>query len=233
MLVALFPIKAKSERIKNKNFKLFCGKPLYRWMLDKLVNNSKIDKIIVNTDSNFLCKNKEHFNKKIFIRKRSKSLIGHSISMNEIIKNDIIFVTNNLFQDKKIDFLMTHATNPLISNITINKAYNLFIKKEKKIDSLFSVNMYRSRFYDDLARPLNHNPKKLIQTQFLKSIYEENSCMYFFTKKSFENSNTRIGKKPFMFVSPLEESIDIDDISNWNFAKKIMINNLKFKKKFL
>ena len=50
-IVALLPMKANSERVIGKNFKSFCGKPLYRWMLDTLISVEAIDKIVINTDA--------------------------------------------------------------------------------------------------------------------------------------------------------------------------------------
>ena len=35
-IVAIVPIKLKSKRLKNKNFKKINGKPLYKYLLDKL-----------------------------------------------------------------------------------------------------------------------------------------------------------------------------------------------------
>ena len=59
---ALIPIKNKSERIKNKNFKKFYYKPLFLWILEKLEKINKIDQIIINTDApkkvNFFLKKK-------------------------------------------------------------------------------------------------------------------------------------------------------------------------------
>ena len=54
--VALFPMKANSERVKGKNFKIFCGKPLFRWVLDNLLLESRIEKIIINTDARSILK---------------------------------------------------------------------------------------------------------------------------------------------------------------------------------
>lgn len=225
MLIAIFPLKEKSQRIKNKNFKVFCGKPLYRWMLDKLIKNKNINKIIINTDSKIILGLKNIIHKKIIVRKREKSLIGHDISMNKIIKSDIDYANRHFKDVNKAIFLMTHSTNPLISNETINKCYKKFMKYKNKIDSLFSVNTYRSRFYDHNIKPINHNPKKLIQTQLLKEIHEENSCIYLFTKKSFLKNNARIGIKPMVFKTPIEESIDIDEQSSWDFATNLMNKN--------
>ena len=37
-IVALLPMKANSERVKGKNFRLFNGKPLFQWVLDTLLS---------------------------------------------------------------------------------------------------------------------------------------------------------------------------------------------------
>ena len=44
------------------------------------------------------------------------------------------------------------------------------------------------------GKPYNHDPNKLIRTQDLEPLYEENSGFYIFTKNSFKNANNkRIG----------------------------------------
>ena len=222
MLVALFPLKEKSVRIKHKNFRNFCGKPLYKWMLDRLILNKNIKKIIINTDSNFIIK-KNFKSKKIIIIEREKCLRGHDISMNKIIQSDINFLIKNYKKKfKKINILMTHATNPLITNRTINLSYKYYKRViKKKYDSLFSVNCYQTRFYRDNMKAINHNPNKLIKTQDLSKIYEENSCLYYFSIRSFLKKKNRIGLRPYFYTTPFEESIDIDDQKSWNLAKKI------------
>ena len=49
----------------------------------------------------------------------------------------------------------------------------------------FTVNAIQTRFYTKNGKPINHNPKKLIPTQELDKIYEENSNLYIFSKESF------------------------------------------------
>ena len=51
MITALLPMKANSERVPNKNFKLIGGKPLYYWILENLIALEVIDKVIINTDA--------------------------------------------------------------------------------------------------------------------------------------------------------------------------------------
>ena len=49
-IVAIVPIKLKSKRLKNKNFKKINGKPLYQYLLDKL-KFTNFDEIYVDSNS--------------------------------------------------------------------------------------------------------------------------------------------------------------------------------------
>ena len=50
-VVALLPMKAHSERVKGKNFRLLAGKPLFRWILDTLLSLDEVDLVAINTDA--------------------------------------------------------------------------------------------------------------------------------------------------------------------------------------
>ena len=50
-VVALIPIKEHSERVKNKNFRDFSGKPLYHHILLALEETFAVDEIVIDTDS--------------------------------------------------------------------------------------------------------------------------------------------------------------------------------------
>ena len=78
-------------------------------------------------------------------------------------------------------------------------------------DSLFSVTKVKKRYWDQLTRPINHNQNILLRTQDLPPIYEENSCIYIFTREVLEKKHTRIGDRPLMFPIPAREAQDIDD----------------------
>ena len=70
-VVALLPMKANSERVKGKNFRLFAGKPLFRWILDTLLTVHEIDKIVINTDARYILEeNGLTESEKVMIRSR-------------------------------------------------------------------------------------------------------------------------------------------------------------------
>lgn len=217
-VVALLPMKANSERIPNKNFKNLNGKPLFRWVLDSLLEIDIIDLIVINTDARQILEKHNVFDtERILIRDRPKEICGDFVSMNKIIQDDI----TNIEADT---YLMTHTTNPLLTKSTIIEAldrYKIFFKNGS-CDSLFSVDLIQTRFYREDSTPINHNPDKLLRTQDLEPWYEENSNIYIFNRSSFFAKKSRIGLNPALFVTPKMESLDIDNPEDWELSEALL-----------
>ena len=216
-LVALLPMKAHSARVKGKNFRLFAGKPLFRWILDSLLEIPEIEKVVINTDARgILAENGLVDTDRILIRDRKPEICGDFVSMNKVLADDVANVPSQLY-------LMTHTTNPLLSALSITRAL-LAYEKARALDgadSLFTVNKFQTRFYRQDGSAVNHDPNNLIRTQDLEPWFEENSNLYLFTAASFAATNARIGKKPVMFETPRRESADIDDQEGWEIAQML------------
>lgn len=213
-IVALLPIKANSTRVPGKNFKDFCGKPLFQWILDSLLAVEEIDQIVINTDAKeILIKNGLIESEKVMIRQRKANICGDEVSMNTVLADDV----ENIEADV---YLMTHTTNPLLSTDTIKRALAQYEAEllSGKADSLFTVNKIQTRFYTQSCQPINHDPNNLIPTQNLEPWYEENSNLYIFNRDSFASTKARIGMQPCMMVSPPMECSDIDTPDDWDKA---------------
>jgi CMP-N-acetylneuraminic acid synthetase len=213
-VVALLPMKANSTRVKGKNFKDFCGKPLFKWILDSLLAVDEIDLIVINTDARaILAENGLVDSDRILIRDRKTEICGDEVSMNMVLADDVDNIEADIY-------LMTHTTNPLLSAATIQRAITQY-KDElaaQKADSLFTVNRIQTRFYTESCKAINHDPDNLIPTQDLEPWYEENSNLYLFNQESFAKTNARIGARPSMMVSPAMECSDIDTPDDWDMA---------------
>jgi CMP-N-acetylneuraminic acid synthetase len=210
-------MKAHSARVKGKNFRLFAGKPLFRWILDSLLEIPEIEKVVINTDARgILAENGLVDTDRILIRDRKPEICGDFVSMNKVLADDVANVPSQLY-------LMTHTTNPLLSALTMTRAL-LTYEKARSLDgadSLFTVNKFQTRFYRQDGSAVNHDPNNLIRTQDLEPWFEENSNLYLFTAASFAATNARIGKKPVMFETPRRESADIDDQEGWEIAQML------------
>jgi CMP-N-acetylneuraminic acid synthetase len=207
-------MKANSERVRGKNFREFCGKPLFRWVLDTLLEIDEIEQVIINTDARqILADNGLTDSDRVMIRDRRPEICGDFVSMNLMIADDIANVDADVY-------LMTHTTNPLMSADTVRKALTAFREAHAagRADSLFTVDKMQTRFYRADGSPVNHDPNNLVRTQDLEPWFEENSNLYIFTRESFSATNARIGAKPMMYEGPYFESIDIDTPADWDFA---------------
>lgn len=212
---ALIPIKGHSERVPNKNFNNLGSKPLYQHILDTLLKIKYIKKIYIDTDVTEKIDRGKYNNLNII--ERPKKLRGDMVSVNSLIKYDLDFIdTDIIFQ--------THVTNPFLSKGTIEKCIKFFM--EKKLDSIFSVNMHHKRFWSADKKPVNHDPNQLIRSQDLTPLYEDNSCIYLFTKDFFYKYNMRMNEHSKMFVTNFFDSFDIDTKYDWRIAECLIKQSL-------
>jgi CMP-N-acetylneuraminic acid synthetase len=212
-VTALIPIKEHSERVKNKNFRPFNGKPLYHHILETFEKTYAVDAVIIDTDSYIVINEAPKIFPKVITFDRPVELRGDFVSVNKIIEYDIQKIKSDIY-------IQSHATNPLLKAETIALALKKYIEvEENDYDSLFSVNSFQSRFYKKNGEAINHNPEELLRTQDLEPVFEENSNFYIFTEESFKKKNRRIGLKPYMYEMSKIEAIDIDDEFSFKLAE--------------
>ncbi len=216
-LVALLPMKAHSARVSGKNFRMFAGKPLFRWILETLLEMDEVDLVVINTDAEaILAEHGIRTTDRVLIRQRQQAIRGDLVSMNRIIQDDLQAINSQIY-------LMTHVTNPLLTSATITEALQAYQSAVQigDADSLFTVNRIQTRFYRQDGSPVNHDPNQLLRTQDLEPWFEENSNLYIFSQRSFSATGARIGAKPLLFETPMRESLDIDDQQGWEFAELV------------
>jgi CMP-N-acetylneuraminic acid synthetase len=203
-IVALLPMRHSSERVPGKNYRLFSGRPLFYHILQSLLACSLISRVLIDTDSPIIMDEVSNNFPDVTLIKRPKHLCPGTVSMNDVLLYDISQVNADYY-------LQTHSTNPLLRTETIRKAIEYFLQNRSSYDSLFSVTRIHSRFWDGLTRAINHNPSILLRTQDLPAIFEENSCLYIFSKEVLERKFNRIGFRPLMFEIDRQEGMDIDE----------------------
>jgi CMP-N-acetylneuraminic acid synthetase len=213
--VALVPMKGHSERISGKNLRPLEGQPLCFWVLDVLSRLPGIERIVVDTDSGEIADRcREAFG--VVIHERPPELCGDLVPMNRIIAHDLARLESGEH------FLQTHATNPLLTVHTLQRALVAYAGRLDRYDSLFSVTRRASRFWDAHGRPVNHDPAELIRTQDLPPLFEENSCFYLFSRRSFLARGRRIGERPAMFELDPREAVDLDEPADWHLAEALL-----------
>ncbi len=211
-IAAIVPMRHSSERVPGKNYRDFAGKPLFFHIVESLLKSRLVTQVVIDTDSSLvieLCG--AHF-PDVIVLERPKHLRDGSIPMNDVLLNIINQVPADFY-------LQTHSTNPLLTTETIQSAIEKFYEIYPMHDSLFTVTRRQVRYWDALARPINHNQNILLRTQDLPPVFEENSCMYLFSKEIIQRKHNRIGDRPYLFEMPEMEAQDIDVELNFLVAE--------------
>jgi CMP-N-acetylneuraminic acid synthetase len=215
--VALVPMRHHSVRVPGKNYRPLAGKPLFHHILRTLLDVPELAEVMVDTDSTEVMAGlSEHF-PTVKTVTRPEHLRGDGVPMNEILIHD----TGAIEADY---YLQTHTTNPLLRAETISAAIQTFLDNIPEYDSLFGVTRLQTRLWDQLGRPINHNHNILLRTQDLPPVYEENSCLYIFTRENLLTRRNRLGDRPMMFEIPLIEAWDIDEELDFTVAETLFLH---------
>lgn len=203
-IIALVPMRHHSVRVPGKNYRPLAGKPLFHHILNTFQAVPEVEKVVVDTDSPVLMEGiSEHF-PDVQVIQRPERLRDDMVPTNEILIHDTGEVDADFY-------LQTHTTNPLLRPETISSAIQTFQKNFPEYDSLFGVTRLQTRLWDQLGRPINHNPDVLLRTQDLPPVFEDNSCIYIFSRELLLSRRNRLGERPLMFEIPSLEAWDIDE----------------------
>ncbi len=218
-ITALLPILQKVDYyVPNRNFLPFGGKPMYQFMIEKLLSVPQIEKIVINTDSDEVkqfCKS----NGKIVIIDRPESLTGDDIMSDRITEYDLGKVSGE-------HFIEVQSFNPILTKRSLETAINQYFDfivnaEETYFDSLFSLQRYEMRNYDLDTRQLKDD--------YMYTIIE-NRILHVFSRTNFrKQGNKKIGKQAMGFEIMSGENTLVDSDTNYEIAKLIYANKDKFK----
>ena len=180
-------------------------------MLDALAECPEIDRVVIDTDSPTIKEDCAERYPDVVVLDRPQHLLSGMTPMNEVLLHDVTQVESEFY-------LQTHSTNPLLTSQTLQRAIRTFFDGYPSHDSLFGVTRVQTRFWDAQGKAVNHDPGRLIRTQDLPPLYEENSCIYIFPGEMLKESHNRIGRRPYLFEIDRLEAVDIDDEVDFEIA---------------
>jgi len=151
-LIALIPARAGSERIKEKNFKYFCGSPLVLLSIVAAVTADLFHNIIVSTDDpervrkllDFITTNnnlRNEVKKRIKIHARSVNISGSKSPDCEWISDVFDSIGWNLYEH----YMILRPTNPFRTHITMQRAWKEYHDKYNFAISMKSVQLVTQR----------------------------------------------------------------------------------------
>jgi CMP-N,N'-diacetyllegionaminic acid synthase len=214
-IVAIIPARKGSKRIKNKNIRLFNGKPLIEWTIAAAKKSKFVDEIYITTNDEEV---------KIIAKKNKIKVINRPRHLaNSFIMPDYAIKHAYLKIKKDFDYIiMLHPTSPLRTSQNIDDAVKDIINS--KADSLLSVHEEspflwekRKSFYHSI----NYNFKKRPRSQNFK-ILRENGAIYITKPEIYIKYNNRLGGKIFVSKINYFNSMDINTEEDFMITESLI-----------
>lgn len=196
--------------MRKKNFKVINKKKLYEYLLEKL-QFCNFDEIYIDSDSSEIEKYTK--NKGYRFIKRKRYLSKDNANGNDLLNYHSSIISADIY-------FQLFITAPLLSIKTINDCIKI-LKNSKAKDSILTVNEIYSWFWFN-GKPVNYKPKVLPRSQDANPIIQETTGLYGIKRKSLIKRKCRIGFKPIFYKIPSTESIDLDNLKDFDYLKKFL-----------
>ena len=206
--VAFFlPVRAGSQRVKNKNTKEFAGirGGLLANKLRQLADMRRIDEVILSTNDPEAIRIAEEVQfPALRIIKRPDCLCDSSTNLKDLIR-----YAHGITECDHM--LWGHVTTPLVAGEFYDKAVDCYFEAlQNGYDSLISVSPFRNFLLDEEGRMVNNTTGlEWPRTQDLTPLYEINHAM-FIAPRSLYADGRRSGRHPKLYELDKLRSHDVD-----------------------
>ena len=209
VIKAIIPVRAGSQRVKNKNIRPFANSSLLEIKIKQMQRIKELDGVIVNSDSDEMLALADKLGAETV--KRDPYFASSTVSINEVYKN--------ISETTDADIIVyVNATNPLLTDTSLKQAINAYMNKSDKYDTLNSAHLIKEFLWKDHL-PLNYSIDNMPKSQNLPDIYALNFAINIFDKQYGIKNSSIVGHSPLLFHLDEVESIDIDNEIDFEFAE--------------
>ena len=208
-LIAVVPVRAGSQRVKDKNIKPFANSNLLTLKLQTLKNVANIDRIIVNSDSDDMLD--IALKNRVSTHKREDYYASSECNNSEYFQH-IAEVTD-------ADYIMyAPVTAPLVSKETYFACIDKFMNSD--INNLVTVSDVKHHMWLD-GKPLNYDPKNAPNSQDLPDIVSINYGICIISRDDMIENRNIVTENPYFYKLDEIESIDIDTEFDFMVAEHV------------
>ena len=219
-VTAIVVARKGSVRVPQKNRLMLNGVPLFLRKIQQLQNAKQVDRIVFGSDDEYMLEIAEK-NGADTIRRPDFFCDERVASANDMIGNMMDSIETDIV-------VWAHCTNPLISSATYDKAIEIFFSaSELQYDSLLSVVELREHLWQERGHefcPLNYNPYATRHTpaRELPPYYMQDGGIFIQPYKQMKANRYFFGKRPYLFMVPKDEFLDVNDYRDYLLAKAIV-----------
>jgi pseudaminic acid cytidylyltransferase len=222
----IIPARAGSKRIKNKNIKLFFEKPMIHYPLKTAIASKIFDKIHVSTDSKKIKKIVEKIGNFTDFQ-RPKNLSNDNSSLISVLNHVL-----DKYESKGLEFDEVWSIlpcSPLLTKEDIWACKKLINKYNQPIIAISPFPAPISWGFQLKNKTIfKANEKKIRDKKLSKAVsYYDSGQIYCFPANILKNNKFSFRNKIIAHKLPLERSVDIDTVDDWNLAKILYKGKLK------
>ena len=214
--LAVIPARGGSKRLKRKNIKSFNGKPLIAWSIIEAKKSKLIDSIIVSTEDQEIADIAIKYGALVpYLRPDHLAMdhIGATEPILEILEN---------FHDIK-QIVLLQPTSPLRLHQDIDECIK--ISTSNKGQPCISIT---ELVYDTSILVLKDDKNIIHKYKNNNNIFKINGAIYTSSTKNLIKYKTFITKDTIGYEMPINRSIDIDTIFDFQFAENIFKKKEKY-----
>lgn len=209
---ALIPVRAGSERVQNKNTRLFCETTLLNIKIRQLKNLEEqgfLDGVVVNSEDSVMLQVAEDLECEIEKRDGNYSLSYTPMS-------DVYYhMAKNFDADVMV---YCNVTNPLIEDHVIKDCIQIYKNLPSYMDSVNTAHLIKEFLIED-GKAFNYDMKNQPRSQDLPDIYALNFAVNVISRKSVLSGKNIVGSDPFLYQLDEIQSIDIDTEVDFEIAE--------------
>jgi N-acylneuraminate cytidylyltransferase len=217
--LAIIPARGGSKRIPKKNIKLFLGKPIIAYSIERAIESNLFDDIIVSTDDIEIAKIAKDYGAKVpFFRSEiNSSDFATTFDVIEEVINEQ-HIRNQDYEN----VCCIYPCAPLISKELIINAFE--VMKLNNFDTVFPVVKYGNQIQRALR--LNDNRIEMFYPQFqnsrsqdLEDAFYDPGQFYWARIDQLINSGELITKNTGILIIDEMSAQDIDNEIDWKLAE--------------
>ena len=209
-ILAIVPIRAGSQRVKNKNVRPFADTTLLEIKLKTLLQVERID-IVVDTNCPKAMEIAKKFN--IRIHKRESFYASSECTNSEFFHHIAINTP------KEYKYLMyVPVTSPMVKVETINRVIDEYFSNPFECDSVNTTTLIKHHMWLD-RKPLNYKVSESPNSQNLPDIHSLNYAVNILPRKIMIERKNVVGYSPKFIVLDQYESVDIDTMYDFQVSE--------------
>ena len=225
MIIGHIGARAGSKGVPGKNFRDMCGKPLMDWSLDQLLENARVDAVVVSTDGQAM-----------YDHAVAKGALDIGLRPDHLATDDApkwgvwqhALDAAEALVGKASAFVDLDCTSPLRLPEDIDGALDLFAAQNP--DMVMSCchankNPYFNMVEPDetgalqVSKPL---PGGVWARQNAPVVYEHAASTYVLAPAYLRRASTIYEGRVIPYVMPAERCMDVDDPLDWKIVEFLM-----------